>query len=263
VPGITEAPAIDPVLVLGLLWVVGFALAAGRYAAMRDRRVVPWMIFGAILGPIALIVIRIAPPGRCGTCRAPTAGWLTICRWCANDVTVDPAAPTTPRVAPVPDTPATVTPLPSTLPTTRPMAAAPPPVPLHLAEPEARPTTLRPVPSVPPPVTATEVDRLTILASGVFVTGTVGLQVGSRFTITNTGSRLRITGPDDQDPTKVAFEWPLADLEATGLNDRLILTQAGHVRRNVVLVFMALAGSTPADCAAAIEEAGVAADVAS
>jgi hypothetical protein len=245
-------------LLLWLLWVVGFSLAAGRYAAMRDRRVIPWMIFGAILGPIALIVIRIAPPGRCGTCRAPTAGWLTICRWCSNDVTVDLAAP---RAAPAPDAPVTITPLPA--PMTARQTTAPPPVTIRPpAEPEARPT-LRPVAAVPPPVAAAEVDRLTILASGVFVTGTVGLQVGSRFTLTITGSRLRITGPDDLDPTKVAFEWPLADLEATGLNDRLILTQAGHVRRNVVLVFMALAGSSPADCAAAIEEAGVAADVAS
>jgi hypothetical protein len=45
-----------------------------------------WAVFGAVLGPAALALLRLAPPGRCWSCAAPTQGWQMICVSCGEDV---------------------------------------------------------------------------------------------------------------------------------------------------------------------------------
>lgn len=65
---------------------MGFGTAAARLAVRRRRRPRTWAIFGAIIGPAALALLELAPPGRCWSCAAPTQGWLTLCPWCGEDI---------------------------------------------------------------------------------------------------------------------------------------------------------------------------------
>jgi hypothetical protein len=88
-----------------------------------------------------------------------------------------------------------------------------------------------------------------ILASGVFVTGSVGLQIGCRYLIEVAEDRLRVLGPADQDPTAVAFERSIQQMDATGLNERLILSERGSSNQRSVLAFISLAGGTPSGVA--------------
>lgn len=96
-----------------------------------------------------------------------------------------------------------------------------------------------------------------ILASGVFVAGSVSLQIGSRYLIALDDDRLRVSGPADQDPTAVVFERPVREMDATGLNDRLILNQPSNFRGGSILAFISLAGGTPESVAEAIEHQSV------
>lgn len=83
------------------------------------------------------------------------------------------------------------------------------------------------------------------LATGVFVTGTVGLRSGSRYLIALAGQRLQVLGPAEDDPTAVIFERPVGEMDATGFNERLVISQTGDAGNRKVLVFLALAGGTP------------------
>jgi len=73
-------------------WIGGFGLASARTAAGIERRPPVWFAVGAVLGPIALLVLRTAPPGRCRSCGTPTRGWHHICWWCHEDVRSTPAS---------------------------------------------------------------------------------------------------------------------------------------------------------------------------
>lgn len=67
-------------------WLAGFGAAAASFAVRRRREPGTWAFFGAILGPAALALLRVAPPGRCWSCAAATDGWMTMCMWCGEDV---------------------------------------------------------------------------------------------------------------------------------------------------------------------------------
>jgi hypothetical protein len=280
--------------------------------AMERQRPVPaWALFGAILGPAALMLLRLSPPGRCANCAAPTLGWLTQCIWCDEDV----RGMTEPAPEAVPDHvvhgPLTViegtgpsatkdraatrrapharradgahrstdSASPSSTPrrgrTVVPPIAAPP-----LASPSAVLDAANPVQRMrarlgrpgqaataeeapataevtPAPDQAPRPARDVVLASAVYVTGTRGLQVGSRYGIEIAGRELRILGPVDVDPTAVAFVHSLRPIDATGVKERLIIT-AGDGRGRLALVFMSVAGSTADGVAAALVEAAAA-----
>lgn len=102
-----------------------------------------------------------------------------------------------------------------------------------------------------------------VLATGIYVTGTVPLVGGSRYAIEVGGSTLRVLGPTDIDPGGVALTQVLAGMEATGFDERLVLTFGGGGRHGMVLVFTALEGSSAAGVSAAILTAARATRVAS
>jgi hypothetical protein len=77
------------------------------------------------------------------------------------------------------------------------------------------------------------------------VTGTRGLQAGSRYGIALFGYDLRILGPVDTDPTSVALLHSLRGIDATGLQGRLIITAGDGRRDRLALVFMSVAGGSP------------------
>jgi hypothetical protein len=91
-----------------------------------------------------------------------------------------------------------------------------------------------------------------ILASGVFVAGSVGLEIGSRYLIEIGDDRLRVLGPADRDPTAVAFDRSIDQMDATGLNERLILNERANVRGGSVLAFISIAGGSPDSVAEAV-----------
>ena len=252
----------------------------------------PWAFFGAVLGPAALALLALAPPGRCWSCAAPTLGWMTMCPWCGEDIR-EPA--TQQSVAPV-HAPLTViegsaaAPTRSRTPrrtaargerhayrgavadagrddrspmreqTRRGTSAAtaslePAADPVHRMNARLGRTgslAAAQPKSVPPPDDETA-NR--VLASAVYVTGSRGLLAGSRYGIALADDRLEILGPVDADPSAVAMTHPLDGIDATGLQGRLIVTAGEGRRDRLALVFMSVAGGSAEGVADAIVEA--------
>lgn len=105
--------------------------------------------------------------------------------------------------------------------------------------------TPRPVPE-PEPETK-------VLATATYVMGTARLEPGRRYGIAIHGSRLQVLGPIDLDPEHVALERPIADMNVSALEGRLIVNEQS--RSGVVLAFMAVAGARLDDLAGAIRYA--------
>jgi hypothetical protein len=254
-----ENATIDPFVIGLLAWAIGFGLATAWLARRRDRIIVIWAAIGAILGPVALFILWVAPPGRCATCRAPVSGWLTTCLWCGMDVrgggvVAAPARAAGPSSPPRPaEGSGQARPLISVAPTVRPLD---PP-----AKSAPRTRSAKPPAAVPPPAVSTKSPGprvMQVVASGVFVTGTVGLSAGSRYSIQMDGVDLQVLGPGDRSPKAVAFERQLAGFDATGLEGRLILTAPGG-RGGTVLVFMSMDSGDPSALAESIARAAQAA----
>ena len=220
-----------------------FAPLASWLALQRARSWALWFLFGVALGPVASLLLVLAPPGHCPACGNPSIGWPLSCSKCgmafgmragtigrraaigapaAEQATpvIEAAAPATRRAAPRPrrtsgavDAPAGLTAI---------AAAPPPPETAPDVEPAHRSaTTLGRRPS--PEATAPEA-AIAILGSGVFIGGSESLQVGSRYLLARVGADLQILGPVHISPAAVAARIPLAGVEPTLLSDRLLIT---------------------------------------
>jgi hypothetical protein len=224
-----------------------------------------WMVFGALLGPVALLLLWIAPPGRCRMCQASVRGWLTTCEWCGSPVRVRSSRPVTADVAAIPSRPATPSPLTAT---SRPAKASAGAKAIaetatdarireRLTSMTARRAAALAAASTEGPRRSTAADQSTrtVLATGSYVTGTMPLVAGSRYAIEVGSQALRILGPIDLDPAAVALTQDLPGIEATGFDERLVLTFGGGGRHGMVLVFTALEGAGAAGVAAAIVSA--------
>ena len=110
------------------------------------------------------------------------------------------------------------------------------------AEATNRSTDRRPTPdTADPDLEARDV----VLASAIYVTGTRGLEAGSRYGIALVGTNLGILGPVDVDPSAIVVLRPLRGLDATGAQGQLIITADEGFRGRFAMVFTALAGGTP------------------
>jgi hypothetical protein len=273
-------------LLLGLFaWLVGFGAATAYLAVRRRRNPVWWAVLGAILGPIAIVILLRAPPGQCANCGARTIGWSTICAWCGENVWgVAATAPATAVVwaakprsarAPEPDTePEISAPMPLTViegkrrTPSRAVTELATDTAAHTAA-EASPaadadaaTAVGPVHRLRAVLGSSPTDgefashgaiaadpdlegRQIVLASAIYVTGTRGLQAGSRYGIALVGTNLAIMGPVDIDPSAIVVLRALRGLDATGAQGQLIVTADDGFRGKFAMVFMALAGGTP------------------
>jgi hypothetical protein len=265
-----------------------FGLASARVATSQDRVGLVWFAFGAILGPIALVLLRAAPPARCRSCLTPTRGWLTVCAWCHADVRVIPLE-TTALVAkmtkspnerdrpmvrdhawpiveaaienarPTPALPPVSISKPGPVQASRPSGLDLPPIgrltrPAQDRSPtpfEGQGTTAR----APSAATERKADETGVRATATYITGSTALEPGHRYIISVDGARLRLLGPVNVDPSVVALELDMADMDATSMAGRLLISQHGG-RSGSVLAFMSVAGTTPDGLAAAIVEAG-------
>ncbi|MGP1674195.1 MAG: hypothetical protein ACTS8Z_03140, partial [Candidatus Limnocylindrales bacterium] len=70
-------------LPLGLVLIAGvFAPLSGWFASTRSRHPVVWFVLGAFIGPFAIALLALAPPGRCPACETPVHGWPSACARC-------------------------------------------------------------------------------------------------------------------------------------------------------------------------------------
>jgi len=286
------------ILVAGIAWVIGFALLAGRLATQRGRSVPQWMLFGAIIGPLAAVLLRLAPLGHCPTCEADVRGWEQVCGWCGNDVTGDPSSgqPAVPSPASVtaeaPAAGPTVATVAGSAATTRSTArrrkaasasagpaaaattgttaaasattngtrrrkgAAGATATIATATTTATATaTPEPPAPEPPPPTPTPSAPTTVhwVASGVYLTGTGGLEPGARYSLELDGPKFIIRGPVDTDPNKISVACDVADLDASASGDRLVIDRPVVGRpSSFVLGFVGLAGGSSKSIAAQI-----------
>ena len=248
-----------------------------------------WTLFGAILGPVAIFLLWDAPPGRCAHCRSSVRGWQTICEWCGMSVrggdevanpSVQPAyrasGPERSSMASPADEPANRIPangvpangvqpgngasgpdhpLITIVPTRRP---SDPPAQAASTRKAKAGTSKAPsavaAKSTAVPSKAKSVAAAQSLGSAVFVTGTVGLVPGSRYTIQVQGGSLQVVGPIPQSPKVTAFERELGGLEASGVDGQLVISAPGR-RGGTVLVFQAPDGGDPSAVARTIVEA--------
>lgn len=254
----------DPIGSIGLLIVVSAAIfgpLTGWFAGRRDRHPVVWLLFGALLGPIALILVAVAPPGRCPLCDSPVFGWPRSCAVCggpfrgvgptSSDRIQEPGAIDVP--APTDEPVHRADPV-EPAPTER--STAPIPLPVGRA---ARTRRVDRGPDAEPrPAFSTErgaeriahgsdhapIDPGEVLATAVYFGGTARLVVGSRYVIVRHDAVLRLLGPVDRDPSAVALERPLAGLTATAIGERLVITEGPEDRVSLALALGAFAGAS-------------------
>jgi hypothetical protein len=94
-----------------------------------------------------------------------------------------------------------------------------------------------------------------VLATATYVTGTARLEPGQRYGIAIRGSRFLVVGPVDLDPKLVALDRPVADIQVSALEGRLVVSE--QVRLGVVLAFMSVVGAGLDDLAGAIRSAAL------
>ncbi len=250
----------------GLIPVVSAAIfgpLAGWFAERRDRHPVVWLFFGALLGPIAVGILAAAPPGRCPLCDTPVQGWRTLCAVCGGPLSVGSRSGSVLRRATADFDSAVQS-------TTRPIPVAtqgvPPPAitPTLGAAAIVRARGRREVPvDLPPgalgggPSAASDhaVDVGEVLATGVYFGGTARLVVGSRYVIVRHQTMLRLLGPVDRDPSEIALERPLANLTATAIGERLVITEYIGGRVGLALAIGVFAGASGAQLEVALSSA--------
>jgi hypothetical protein len=57
---------------------------AGWLAMQRSRNPALWFVFGALTGPVALMLLLAAPVGRCPRCETRASGWSGVCAACGT-----------------------------------------------------------------------------------------------------------------------------------------------------------------------------------
>ena len=75
-----------------------FGPIAGWLGLERQRQPIVWLVFGALLGPLAVALLILAPPGACPRCNESVAGWPSGCIHCGENL-VSPVAARIGRIA--------------------------------------------------------------------------------------------------------------------------------------------------------------------
>jgi hypothetical protein len=238
----------DNLLLLMVLSAGVFAPLSGWFAAQRSRQPVTWFVLGALIGPLALAVLAIAPPGRCPSCGAPVDGWPTTCEQCGRRLDGSEGSPgrlPTHATAGEPD----------------PAAAAG----LQARQSRSERTTARPGRAGGRDRSATagamaETSAGEVLATGIYLSGNAGLEIGACYALSRVsapdGDRLRVFGPVDSGQIIIRHEGPLADFDVTGVDDRLIISSRDG-RSPLRCVFRALGGMRGDDLERALNRTSV------
>ncbi len=226
----------DIQLALPILFVISaivFGPLSAWLAVVRERSAPIWFAYGLLLGPIAPVLIALAPPGRCRVCGARGRGWLRTCENCGSPL--DGAPRVAVRMSTAPE------------PTVAPAESFPMPAPArsgaNLAAVGAVPAaSMNPggAPSQAQPVAARGSADTEILATGVFVGGSVHLSLGARYAIARRKRTFEVRGPVDIAPGVLRLERAMTGLDATVVADRLVVTEKTTGRPSFVIVFQSL-----------------------
>lgn len=228
-----------------------FGPLTGWLAIRRKREPAVWFAFGVLLGPIATLLVLIAPPGRCPACDEPVRGWPSSCVACgmtlSGGLAVVGEAPAAPVQTGATDEPAE--PVPVLLTRASPSGMIPP-GPAEAAPPQPAPAQPRPrSPRKPAPgrgrpqAQTGELAETVILATGTFVGGSAaaGMGIGFRYAIGRRDEELHILGPLDQTPGAVALTRSLAALDVTLAADQLLVTGSRSGGPTLIIAFRQLA----------------------
>ncbi len=297
-----------------------FGPMSGFLARRAGRSPIVWLLFGATLGPIAVLLVVLAPPQSCPVCGSDTRGWSHTCLSCGLDLRSGrpPVGPgpvarhtgpaeathlawgtprriaavqawsrgshTTPSAAGSPEAqsnPAEKTRKMLDTTHTGPRSSAGILLGGRRAEPAAprwsgSQPALVPLPGRPrigqdePPATESEwagrrpedqagepiPTSARTLLSAVCFGSSWGLTIGARYGLALDGPALLIVGPLDQTPSTVRVGRRVESVEATGLEDRLLISAAGSASSDRFYVaFVQLAGMTPSEVERTIGDA--------
>jgi hypothetical protein len=261
VQGVLDGIPIVLVLLAGVA-----APLAGWYATRRARDPAVWFVLGVVLGPLAIALLALAPPGRCPNCDLRIEGWASICDQCGVSLATGAAGVSRPAAPP---RPVERDPVRWPDPTDRPFAprapAATAPTPIGTARTAMRREAQGSWPSqtmVSPMAlgtrasftasnfeAATTGDDITageVLSTGVYISGNAGLEIGATYAIARDGDRLRVFGPVDTGQLKVRHEGPLLDFDVTAMDDRVIIS-GREGRSSLAIVFRTVGGMRAAD----------------
>jgi hypothetical protein len=75
-------PGLSVPILLIIVSAILFAPLASWLALQRARPWAVWFLFGVALGPIASLLLVLAPPGRCPACGNRSVGWPRSCANC-------------------------------------------------------------------------------------------------------------------------------------------------------------------------------------
>jgi hypothetical protein len=259
-----------------------FAPLSSYLAGRRARSPLIWFALGVVIGPLAVVLLLLAPPGRCPECAERVHGWPRTCIACGASLggavavggaeTAAPPAADAPVVVRTlgpsqPRDPTPIPPPPALIPST-------PPPPMSMSDRSPSPTedrswevvtSIGPTPGVAGGMTgATRMVRpgavgpdAHLLGSAVFIGGTAPtttrtrLEVGDRYGLARDGDELQILGPVTIDPERIVARIPLAGAQVELTADRLVVT-GGDAARGAAVAFSALAVSRRIDLAAVL-----------
>jgi hypothetical protein len=244
---------LDNVLVLVALAAVLFAPLTAWFAARRSRRPVIWFVFGALIGPLAIALLALAPPGRCPWCGALVEGWPSACRQCGRALGASEDTVTSIPMPQADDLNGNAVEASTRARRSRSPRAATPVAML----PETRPKW-RDVPASP--AASPEAHVGDIVSTGVYVSGNAGLEIGATYALSRVpgpdGDRIRVFGPVDQGQITIRHEGPIDAFEITGIDDRVIIN-ARDERSSLTCVFRAIGGLRGTDLERAFSESRV------
>jgi hypothetical protein len=231
-------------LPLAIVVVAGVcAPLSGWLAMQRARNPVVWFVYGALIGPLAPLLLVAAPMGSCPRCGRRSVGWSAQCVECGARLGgVFDESSDTPPARPSPAAPAARV--------RESVGVATPPAPSSPARTPA--STAATVPTPPAPVapwanggvasmrarvpgsapglapgqdlTTSGASTGQVLATAVYLSGNAGLEIGACYAIARVDDRIRVFGPVDTGQLTVRHERPIDEGEVVALDDRLIIT---------------------------------------
>jgi hypothetical protein len=259
-----------------------FAPLSSYLAGRRARSALIWFLLGIAIGPIAVFLLLVAPPGRCPDCGTRVRGWPRTCESCGAALggAVDGAGSAARPGDRQADVPIVVRPVASVVSgsgaeTIRP-ALAPMPRPgdstlvadgdLQAGGPSWDVSTAAVLVSAPAAARAGRRrgrqrddvvgPQARILGSGIFLGGSapsatnvVRLSVGDRYGLARDGDELQILGPVNIDEERIVARLPIAGADVELTADRLVV-QGGPAARGMVVAFAGLAFQRGIDVAA-------------
>ena len=232
--GVLDAIPVALIVIAGI-----FAPLVGWVAGQRARNPAIWFVYGALTGPVALAVLLAAPVGRCPDCDTPVGGWPARCATCGMPLggllgTLVGGASTGARPVAVAGGQAGR----AAVTTGARVPVAPPADTVLASSPAARVaggTAAATGSAVPTPMPAEHTPEQ-VLATGVYLSGNAGMEVGAVYAIARVDDLVRVFGPVDTGQLTVRFERRLDDAEITSVDDRIIVAgRSGRTPTSFVL----------------------------